>query len=95
MSLPREHKVWVWNETDGLKDFIGCGNKGNLDRKGLQCEPYQPIGTCVEFNKVVYLADYKSSCIKIMSTMMQTAKFLSTVGKLMHAFSIHEKRGKI
>ena len=34
MSLPSEHKVCVWNETDGLKDFIGCANKGNLDRKG-------------------------------------------------------------
>ena len=95
MSLPSEHKVCVWNETDGLKDFIGCANKGNLDRKGLQCEPYQPIGICVEFNKVVYLADYNLSCIKIMSTMMHTAKFLSTVGKLMWAFSKHEKRGKI
>ena len=38
MSLPSEHKVCVWNETDGLKDFIGCEKEGNLDGKGLQCE---------------------------------------------------------
>ena len=95
MSLPSEHKFCVWNETDGLKDFIGCGKEGNLDGKALQCELYQPIGIYVEFDNVVYVADYKSSCIKITSTMIHTAKFLSAIGKLMRAFSIHEKRGKI
>ena len=95
MSLPSEHKVCVWNETDALKDFIGCGKEGNLDGRALQCELYQPIGIYVEFDNVVYVADYKSSCIKITSTMLHTAKFLSAIGKLMRAFSIHEKRGKI
>ena len=95
MSLPSEHKVCVRNETDCLKDFIGRGKEGNLDRKALQSELYQPIGICVEFDNVVYVADYKLSCIKITSTTMHTAKFLSAIGKLMRTFSIHEKRGKI
>ena len=46
MSLPSEHKVCVWNETDCLKDFIGCGKEGNFDGKALQCELYQLIGMC-------------------------------------------------
>ena len=54
--MPSEHKVCVWNETDGLRDFIGCGIEGNLDRKALQCELYQPIGICVEFDNLVYVA---------------------------------------
>ena len=74
MSLPSEHKVYIWNETDGLKDFISCG-KGNLDGKALHCELYQPIGIYVEYDTIVYVADYKSSCIKITSTMMHTVKF--------------------
>ena len=89
MSLPSEHQVYVWNETDGLKDFIDSGKEGNLDGKALQCELYQPIGIFVEFDNVVYVADYKSSCIKITSTMMHTVKLLSAIGKLMRAFSIH------
>ena len=76
MSLLSEHKDCVWNETDGLKDFIGCQKKGNLDEKALQCELYQPIGICVEFDNVVYVVDYKSSCIKITSTMMHIASFV-------------------
>ena len=95
MSLPSEHKICVWNETNGLKDFIGCGKEGNLDGEALQCQLYQQIAVCVEFDNVVYVADYKSPCIKIMSTMMDTAKFLSAIAKLMQAFSIHGKRGKI
>ena len=95
MSLPKEYKVCVWNETDGLKDFISCGKEGNLDGRALQRELYQSIGICVEFDNVVYVADCKPSCIKITSTMMNTAKFLSPIGKLMRAYSIHEKRGKI
>ena len=94
MSLPSEHKVYIWNETDGLKDFISYG-KGNLDGKALHCELYQPIGIYVEYDTIVYVADYKSSCIKITSTMMHTVKFLSTIRKLMQVFSIHEKRIKI
>ena len=46
MSLRSEHKVCVWNETDGLKDFIGFGKEGSLDGKALQCELCQPFGTC-------------------------------------------------
>ena len=95
VSLLSERKVCVWNETDDLKDFIGCGKEGNLDGKALQCELYQPIGICVEFDNVVYMADYKSRCIKITSTMMQAAKSSSAIRKLMRAFSIHEKWGKI
>ena len=40
MSLLSEHKVYLWNETDGLKDFIDRGKEDNLDGKALQCELY-------------------------------------------------------
>ena len=66
--LPSEHKVCVWNKIDGLKYFIGSGKKRNLDGKDLQCELYQAIGVSVKFDNVVYVTDYKSSCIEIMST---------------------------
>ena len=58
MSLSSEHNVCVWNETDGWKDFIGCGKEGNLDGKALQCELYQPIGIRIEFDNVVQVADF-------------------------------------
>ena len=49
---------------------------------------------CVEFD-VVYVTDYRSSCITIASKMIHTAIFLSSIEKLMQAFSIYEKKGEI
>ena len=43
MSFPRQHKVCIWNETDGLQDLIGCGKEVYLDGKASHCELYQPI----------------------------------------------------
>ena len=84
-------RVCFWNETVGLKGFIGNGKEGNSDGKALKCEFFQPTGLCAEFNNVVYVADYRTSCIKVFSTMKHTSEFLAAIGKLMRAFSIHEK----
>ena len=65
MSLPSQRKVCIWNENDGL---IGCGKEGNLDRKASHFELYQAISRCVVLDKVAYVADYRSSCMKIAST---------------------------
>ena len=81
MSFLSQHKVCIWNETDGLQDLIGCGKEGNLDGKTSPCELCHPIDVCVEFDNVVYVAEYRSSCIKIASTMIYTATFLSAIGK--------------
>lgn len=93
MSLPTEHKLSTWSQKDGLIHFVVSGEVGNLDGRALFCKLYQPLGFCVEYDNVVYLTDYRSSCIKIVSKMVNTAKFLGAVGKLMRAFSIHEKKG--
>ena len=65
----------------------------NLYSKASHCELYQPIGICIELNNVVYVAGYKSSCIKIASTMICTSSFLSAIGKLTRSFCINEKKG--
>ena len=41
------------------------------------------------------MADCRSSCIKIASTMIHTATFLSAIGKLMLAFSILQRKGEM
>ena len=74
-------------------DFIGFGKEGDLDGRAIHCELYQPLGFCTEFDNVVYFVDYRSSCVKIASTMINSAKFLGSIGLLMNVFSIHEKKG--
>ena len=95
MSLPDQHIISTWNQYDGLASFVGNGRKGNLDGRAAHCKLYQPLGICTEFDNVAYIVDYRSSCVKIVSSMINTAKFLGSIGKLMRAFSIHDKKGTI
>ena len=85
-----QHKGFIWNLTVGLQNLVGFGKKGKLDGKASHCELYQPIGVCVELDNVVYVADYRSSCIKIASTMIHATTVLSTIGTLMQALSLHK-----
>ena len=63
LSLPGQHKLAVWNQFDGLMDFIGSGKEGDLDSRAIHCELYQPLGFCTEFDNVVYFVNYRSSCV--------------------------------
>ena len=94
MSLPDRHQICTMDLVNGLESLVGNGKEGNLDGKASKAELFQPTGICVEFDHVVYFADYQSSSIKIVSTLQNTAKLLRSFGKLMQAFSIHERRGK-
>ena len=66
------------------------------DRDGLakHAEFYQPAGLCVEFDHVVYVCDARTSCIKVFTTLTETATFLDAVGKIYKAFSIHDKHAQ-
>ena len=93
MSLPKIHKICVWTLNQGIVTFVGNGKEGNVDGIAESCEIFQPAGICTEFDNVVYFADYRTSSIKMVSSMANTALFLKALGFLMKAFSIHEKKG--
>ena len=48
----------------------------------FRAEFYQPAGLCVEFDHVVYVWDARTSCIKVFTTLTETATFLDAVGKI-------------
>ena len=87
-----QHKVYIWNETDGLQAVLGCDKEVNLDGKASHYKLHHPIGICVEFNNIV---DYRLSYIKLASTMSHIATFFSAIRKLMQAFSIHVKKDEM
>ena len=93
LSLPDEHQICTLDSVNNLTNLIGNGKEGNLDGKANEAELFQPTGLCVEFNNVVYFADYQSATIKIASTMKNTSTLLKSFGNLMKAFSIHERGG--
>ena len=48
----------------------------------FRAEFYQPAGLCVEFDHVVYVWDARTSCIKVFTTLTETATYLDAVGKI-------------
>lgn len=46
---------------------------------------------CVEFDHVLYICDARTNCIKVFTSLHETAAFLDAVRKIYKAFSVHEK----
>ena len=92
---PQSHRILRWIKNQGrIEVFAGTGSEGNRDGLARRAEFYQPAGLCVEFDHVVYVCDARTSCIKVFTTLTETATFLDAVGKIYKAFSIHEKHAQ-
>ena len=96
ISDPQGHRVWSL-PIDGSTPpapFCGSGEMNSLDGKSSNCGLVTPNGLCVEFDNVVYIADPGSNTIRLVTPMQETAMFLSGIGDLFRAFSVHEKHKK-
>ena len=90
---PKGHRILFWKKSSNeVELFAGSGSEGNKDGMVSKTEFYQPAALCVEFDHVVYVCDAQTSCIKILTSLKQTAKFLNAMGNIYRAFSVHEKR---
>lgn len=77
LSDPDSHRVLKWlSSENNVEVFTGDGAAGNNDGLASSCRLSQPSGICSEFNKVVYLCDTQASCIKVFTTLKNTAEFL-------------------
>ena len=52
---------------------------------------YASKGISVEFDNVVYVCDYRVGSVRLITTMQHIAVFLEAIGRLITAFSVHEK----
>ena len=84
----------VFRMKHDLQNLIGCNKESNLDDKASNYILCKSIGICAKSDIVVHVADYRSSCIKITSTMIHIATFLFEFGKLMQTFCILKKKKK-
>lgn len=86
-----EATLFKIDEEGRVQIFAGTKVEGSQDGPVLECQFKQPIGICVEFDSVVYVCDAQSNSLKIITPLSETARFLSSVGKLYDAFSVHKK----
>ena len=84
-------KLYQINKDGESQRFAGSEVDGCQDGPAAECQFKQPIGICVEFDNVVYVCDAQSNSLKVLTPVSETARFLSALGKLYDAFSVHKK----
>ena len=82
--------VWRLKDCETLNLFAG-GEEGNQDGLAATCRFKQPFGIRTEFDNVVYICDVQTNSIRLFTPMKNCAKFLSSIGKLYNACSVHNK----
>lgn len=71
--------------------IAGTGKEGNSNGKGDQASFAQPMGICVELNKNIFVTDTQTGSVKLITSIKGIVKFLSHLGLLYKAFSVHMK----
>ena len=62
--------------------FTDTDAEGSRDGLASPVEICKPAGLCVEFDHVLSMCDAQTNCIKVFTTLNETAAFLDVVGKL-------------
>ena len=77
---------------DKSRVIARTGKDGNSNGKGNQALSVQPNGICVELDKNIFVTDAQTGSVKLITSIKGTVKFLSHLGLLYKAFSVHMKR---
>ena len=64
---------------------------GRTPWKSKSLQFYQPTGLWMEYGHLVYICDAQTNCIKILTSLKQTATFFNAVETIYKAFSTHKK----
>ena len=82
--------VWKITTCGEAQILAGAENEeGSVDGKVKNCRFRQPIGICTESKNVIFITDAQTNSIKILTTVIECANFLASIGKLYEAFSVH------
>ena len=71
--------------------FAGDGLEGQKDELYSLLASDSPLGITVEFGNVVYVTDAQNDRIVMLTQLKETSKYLSSIGSLYKALSIHKK----
>ncbi|CAB3982119.1 Hypothetical predicted protein [Paramuricea clavata] len=81
LKIPGEESVVI----------AGTGKEGNLNGKADKASFAQPMGVCVELDKKIFITDAQTGSIKLITSITSIVQFLSHLGLLYKAFSVHMK----
>lgn len=89
----------VWQLSDNGNDlhlFAGSDQEeGSTDGPVKECCFKIPVGICSKFESVVYVGDAQTNSIKLCAKLKECAHFLTAIGCLYKAFSMHDRGAHI
>ena len=86
-----KHCIYFW-KTSGMELFAGqATEEGSRDGSASYCCFYEATGIAVEFDNVVYVCDRSVGSIKIITELIQAAKFHGGLQSIINTMSVHEK----
>ena len=88
----RQIKAKIHSQKDTV--VARTGSEGNSNGNAESASFCQPMGICVECDKIIFVTDAQTSAVKVLTTIEGTVEFLRHLGLLYKAFSIHIKHKK-
>ena len=85
-----DQKAYLWKD-ERMETFAGSDENGSRNDTVAYARFHTPTRLCVEFDHVVYVADYGFGPMRQITTLKHTASFLHALNKVIDAFSIHDK----
>ena len=76
---------------DEVQTFAGGDERSSTDGTALCSQFYTPTGIAVELDNVVYVSDFPTGFIKLITPLKQTPELSDALHSRAKAFSLHEK----
>ena len=89
-TISNERQLFYHNFNE-VQTFAGGDERSSRNGTALYSRFYTPTGTVVETDNVVYVSDFSTACIKLITPFKRTNQFLYALHSLAKAFSLHEK----
>ena len=91
-TVPSSRQVFYIENNQRKVDCLqGMGSKVKKTNLYSLLASDSPLGITVEFGSVVYVTDAQYDRIVMLTQLKETSKYLSSIGSLYKAFSIHKK----
>ena len=91
-TVPSSRQVfYIENDKRKVDCLQGMGSKVKKTNLYSLLASDSPLGITVEFGSVVYVTDAQNDRIVMLTQLKETSKYLSSIGSLYKAFSIHKK----
>ncbi|CAB3998543.1 Hypothetical predicted protein [Paramuricea clavata] len=87
----KTNQIKQYHCLSGVSILAGNGKEGNVKGNAKFASFMQPAGLCSELDTNLFLCNSQNGEVVLITGLQGTCEFLSSIGKMFRAFSIHKK----